>query len=71
MSKYCQHCGAEVQDNSVFCEYCGKNLSDTVVEKTEPQRGENAVKPAIIFFRNTCEIVQTVEQTLFSLFLPN
>lgn len=44
MSKYCQHCGAEVQDNSVFCEYCGKNLSDAVVEKTEPQRGEKRCK---------------------------
>lgn len=44
MSKYCQHCGAEVQDNSVFCEHCGKNLSDAVVEKREPQRGEKRCK---------------------------
>lgn len=44
MSKYCQHCGAEVQDSSVFCECCGKNLSDAVVEKTEPQRGEKRCK---------------------------
>lgn len=26
MSKYCQYCGAEVQENSVFCEHCGKKL---------------------------------------------
>lgn len=44
MSKYCQHCGAEVQDNSVFCENCGKNLSDTAVEKQEPQKGEKRCK---------------------------
>lgn len=35
--KYCQFCGAEVNDESVFCESCGKNLTDNADdEKKEP-----------------------------------
>lgn len=45
MSKYCQHCGAEVQDISVFCENCGKNLSDSVVaQNRQPLKGEKRCK---------------------------
>lgn len=45
MSKHCQHCGAEVQDSSVFCEYCGKNLSDPVVEENrQPLKSEKRCK---------------------------
>lgn len=45
MSKYCQHCGAKVQDNSVFCENCGKNLTEAVVtENRQPLKGEKRCK---------------------------
>lgn len=45
MSKYCQHCGAEVQDSSVFCENCGKNLTEAVVtESRQPLKGEKRCK---------------------------
>lgn len=45
MSKYCQYCGNEVEDNSVFCENCGKSLVDAVVmENRQPQKGEKRCK---------------------------
>lgn len=45
MSKYCQHCGAEVQETSVFCENCGKNLTEAAVtENRQPQKGEKRCK---------------------------
>lgn len=45
MSKYCQYCGAEVQDDSIFCEHCSKKLNETVsTENHQPQKGEKRCK---------------------------
>lgn len=45
MSKYCQYCGAELQDNSIFCEHCGESLNGTVIqENRQPQKSEKQCK---------------------------
>ncbi len=45
---YCNKCGREIPDNSLFCPFCGKDLSDVNDMLTEERvRQSTAVKPDI------------------------
>ena len=35
MSKYCQHCGAELIPNARFCTTCGKSIEQVGEQKSE------------------------------------
>ncbi len=46
MSKYCDKCGKQLEDNDIFCDSCGNKLNEPQVEQENAnvQQGENIVQ---------------------------
>lgn len=49
MSKYCQHCGAELTPNAKFCTTCGKSIEQVDEPKLEERKVEqNAERKVVV-----------------------
>ena len=42
--KYCENCGAELEDSAVFCEECGAKVETVPQEKARKQKNRIMLK---------------------------